>query len=380
MRWTEKGKLNIKAADLALLSNPTFRGKAWANVSSWVRTENNYPPIPSAVFFALLSNPKETNPKMLWMRYRSLLEVSNNPEKYYHQHTITVHGKTRQISQPMYPLEAYQRWILKNILEKTPTTEYTYAYKKGTSLIDNARVHLGNQVLVKLDISHFFDSITFGMVYDVFANQMRFPTEGATLLTNLCCLNGRLPQGACTSPYLSNLCVIKADNEIAEYCKEHNLSYSRYSDDMTFSGNRIAVKDLISFVQQTLKKYGFRLNYKKIHVDGKGRQHRVTGIVCNEKISTPVDYRKQVRQEIYYLKKFGVVDHLIHMNNSEFMDDNGTPNADSYFSSLLGRIAYVLQVTPDNEEFVKYREYVNGCMDKEEKRKALLKRIELGLW
>ena len=176
------------------------------------------------------------------------------------------------------------------------------------------------------------------------------------------------------------MCVIKADNEIAEYCKEHNLSYSRYSDDMTFSGNRIDVKDLISFVQQTLKKYGFCLNYKKIHVDGKGRQHRVTGIVCNEKIRTPVDYRKQVRQEIYYLKKFGVVDHLIHMNNSEFMDDNGTPNADSYFSSLLGRIAYVLQVTPDNEEFVKYREFVKSGIDKEEKRKDLLKRIELGLW
>ncbi len=380
MRWTEKGKLNIKAADLALLSNPTFRGKPWAKVSSWVRTENNYPPIPSAVFFALLSASKETNPKMLWMRYRRLLEVSNNSENYYHQHTIKAHGKTRQVSQPKYPLEHYQRWILKHILEKAPTTEYTFAYKKGTSLVDNARVHLGNQVLVKLDISHFFDSITIGMVYDIFANQMLYPREGATLLTNLCCLNGKLPQGACTSPYLSNLCFTKADNEIAEYCKEKNLSYSRYSDDMTFSGNQIDVKDLISFVKQTLKKYGFQLNYKKIHVDGKGRQHRVTGIVCNEKINTPVDYRKQVRQEMYYLKKHGVVDHLKHLNNSEFVGDNGSPDVDSYYSSLLGRIAYILQVTPGNKEFAEYCEYVKECMDKEEKRNALLKRIEMGLW
>ena len=380
MRWTEKGKLNIKAADLALLSNHAFRGKPWAKVSSWVRTENNYPPIPSAVFFALLSAPKETNPKMLWVRYRRLLEVSNKPEDFYRQHTTTVHGKKRQVSQPMYPLETYQKWILKHILEKAPTTEYTYAYKKGASLVDNARVHLGNKVLVKLDISHFFDSITFGMIYDIFANQMNYPREGATLLANLCSLNGRLPQGAYTSPYLSNLCFIKADNEIAEYCKAHNLSYSRYSDDMTFSGNQVDVKDLISFIKLTLKKYGFQLNYKKIHVDGKGRQHRVTGIICNEKINTPVDYRKQVRQEVYYLKKFGAIDHLNHMNDSEYMDDNGAPDVDSYYSSLLGRIAYILQVTPDNEEFVKYSEYVKGCMDKEEKRKALLKRIEIGIW
>lgn len=380
MRWTEKGKLNIKAADLALLSNPTFREKPWVKVDSWVRTENNYPPIPSAVFFVLLSAPKETNPKMLWFRYRRLLEVSNKPEEFYRQHTITVYGKTRQVSQPMYPLEAYQHWILKHILEKAPTTEFSYAYKKSTSLVDNARVHLGNQMLVKLDISHFFDSITFGMVYDIFANQMHYPREGATLLTNLCCLNDRLPQGACTSPYLSNLCFIKADNDIAGYCKEHNLSYSRYSDDMTFSGNQIDVKDLISFVKKTLKRYGFQLNYKKIHVDGKGRQHRVTGIVCNEQINTPVDYRKQVRQEMYYLKKYGVVDHLKHLNNSEYVDDNGSPDVDAYYSSLLGRIAYILQVTPDNDEFLEYREYVRSCIDKEEKRKALLKRIEIGTW
>ena len=131
-----------------------------------------------------------------WIRYRCLLEVSNKPENYYHQHTITAHGKTRQVSQPTYPLDTYQRWILKHILEKAPTTEYTYAYKKGTSLVDNAKVHLGDRVLVKLDISHFFDFITFGMIYDVFANQMHYPREGATLLANLCCLNGKLPQGA----------------------------------------------------------------------------------------------------------------------------------------------------------------------------------------
>ena len=375
MRWNEKGKLNIKAADLVLLSNPAFKGKPWTKIDSWEKTEKNYPPIPSAVFFTLLSEPREKNPKMLWMSYRRLLEVSNKPEDFYNHHTITVHGKTRQVSQPMYPLEAYQHWILKHILEKAPTTECAFAYKRGTSLVDNARVHLGNQVLVKLDISHFFDSITFGMVYDVFSNQMHYPREGATLLANLCCLNGKLPQGACTSPYLSNLCFIRADNDISEYCKEKGLAYSRYSDDMTFSGNRVDVKDLISFVKQVLKKYGFKLNYKKIHVDGKGRQHRVTGIVCNEKINTPNVYRKQVRQEMYYLKKFGAVDHLIHMNFFASMDD-GAPDVDSYYSSLLGRIAYILQVTPEDEEFMKYRDYVKECMSKEEEQEAVQRQIE----
>ena len=68
MRWTDKGKLKIMAADLALLCNPAFKEKPWVKVDSWVRTENNYPPIPSAVFFALLTATKEKNPKMLWIR------------------------------------------------------------------------------------------------------------------------------------------------------------------------------------------------------------------------------------------------------------------------------------------------------------------------
>ena len=364
MRWDESGKLNITASDLALLKHNAFREKSWAKIDSWTHAENACPPILSAMLFCLLSGPDDPSPKMFWMRYRRLLEVSNHTGAYYRQHTISTHGKSRTIYEPLQPLAGYQRWILKNVLEKVTTTKCAYAYKKGVSLVDNARVHQGHAVVVKLDISHFFDSITYGMVFDVFANMMRYPREGATLLANLCCLEDKLPQGACTSPYLSNLCLVRPDIEIEEYCDKNHISYSRYSDDLTFSGDQIDVKALILFVRQVLRKYGFKLNCEKTHVDGKGRQHRVTGIICNDKINTPAVYRKQVRQEMYYLKKFGVQSHLKRLNDPNYLAENGEPDSDAYYSSLLGRIAYVLQVNPDLEEFLEYRQYIKSCLDK----------------
>lgn len=279
MRWYPSGKLNFTAADLAVLSHPAFASKPWAGAGAWLRADPAYPPIPSALVFSLLAGPRESRPERMWKQYRKLLEIANDPAQYYVSHEIVQHRKPRTISAPFYELAQYQRWILKNILERAPTTDFAFAYKKGLTLADNARVHLGRSVIVKLDLVHFFDSITFGMVYEVFAGQLRYPQETAVLLANLCCLNGRLPQGACTSPYLSNLCFAKADGELAGYCREKGLAYSRYSDDLTFSGDRIDVKELIAFVRETVKKYGFSLNYRKIHVDGKGRRHRVTGIV-----------------------------------------------------------------------------------------------------
>lgn len=380
MRWHKSGKLNIGTADLALLTSPAFKDKFRSDVDSWMAYDGRYPPIPSAVFFVLLSSPEGKKPETLWMRYRQLLEVSNNPGEFYRLHTIFVNGKTRTVAEPLKPLADYQKWILKHILENAPVTDCAFAYRKGLSLVDNARAHKGHKVLVKLDISHFFDSITFGMVYGIFYGQMHYPREGATLLTSLCCLGGRLPQGACTSPYLSNLCFVSADKEFIEYCKRNGLSYSRYSDDLTFSGDEVDVKALISFAGQILKKYGFKMNYKKIHVDGKGRQHKVTGIVCNDKLNTPADYRRQVRQEMFYLKKYGVEDHLKHLGNSLYASDSGGMDVDVYYSSLLGRIAYILQVTPGQKEFAEYRDYVKACMRREDKLKTFLRETGMKRW
>ncbi|MBR4549772.1 MAG: RNA-directed DNA polymerase [Oscillospiraceae bacterium] len=362
MRWYPSGKLNFTAADLAVLSHPAFASKPWAGAGAWLRADPAYPPIPSALVFSLLAGPRESRPERMWKQYRKLLEIANDPAQYYVSHEIVQHRKPRTISAPFYELAQYQRWILKNILERAPTTDFAFAYKKGLTLADNARVHLGRSVIVKLDLVHFFDSITFGMVYEVFAGQLRYPQETAVLLANLCCLNGRLPQGACTSPYLSNLCFAKADGELAGYCREKGLAYSRYSDDLTFSGDRIDVKELIAFVRETVKKYGFSLNYRKIHVDGKGRRHRVTGIVCNEKLNAGADYRRKVRQEIYYLRKYGAADHLRRRNDPAYRNADGTPCVERYYAALLGRISFILQVDPEQEEFWSYRDYVRDLM------------------
>ena len=366
MRWSKSGKVQISEADLAVLSSGAFRDKDWARPEAWFEA-TGFPPVSSAMLFTLLTNRKETNPKLLWAQYRRLLEVSNDLPRYYRQHSREIGGKTRLISQPMYPLAGYQYWILKNILERAETTDCAFAYKKGLSLADHARVHRGKRILIKLDLAHFFDSISYGMVYAVFSEQMHYPKEGATLLANLCCLDGRLPQGACTSPCLSNLCMSGIDREIQDYCREKGLRYTRYSDDMTFSGERADVRALVKQVERILRKRGFSLNYRKIHVEGKGKRHKVTGIVCNDKINTPTDYRRKLRQEMYFLQKFGPAEHLKRLDDPRYRNDAGEADVEKYLSALQGRVAYVLQVDPENGEFSRYRDLLR------EMRKARIK-------
>lgn len=100
MRWYPSGKLKVTEADLALLSSARFREKAWAKPEYWLRENNPYPPIPSAVFFTLQSCHGETNRSVLWRKYSTLLAVSNDPGAYYRRHTIETRGKARAVAEP----------------------------------------------------------------------------------------------------------------------------------------------------------------------------------------------------------------------------------------------------------------------------------------
>lgn len=112
------------------------------------------------------------------------------------------------------------------------------------------------------------------------------------MLTNLCCLNGSLPQGAPTSPMLSNIVLEDFDNEIGLYAIEQKIRYTRYADDMTFSGDFNAGK-VISKVKRQLNDLGLKLNDEKTRTRGRGQRQEVTGIVVNEKMQLPRSERKR---------------------------------------------------------------------------------------
>lgn len=357
MKYTQDGRLICNETDLAVLHRAAERGKAWGNISLYTSDEPaGLPPIPSVQVFVLLFLHPQTYQSYLG-GLQEVMKISNDSADYYFTRTIdTELRKPRRIVTPFPYLMALQRWILRNILDRLEVSPVSFAYRKGVSLADNAAPHLGKRRLVKLDIRHFFESISSGKVYTVF-EEAGYAKPIATLLTKLCTLRGCLPQGAPTSPALANLVMRRFDARMNTYCLEHGISYTRYSDDLTFSADEMDAGALIRFARSALREEGFALNFEKIRVLGAGAQHRVCGLVVNEKLSVPKAYRKKLRQEMYYLSKYPIQEHIRRLNDPKYMERDGTVRTEYYLRNLLGRLQYVNQF-PHTEEFRRYASIV----------------------
>lgn len=291
----------------------------------------------------LISNEKLSDKEKLKLLYT----ISNHAEKHYKVFKIPKrNGGYRTIYEPDYTLKSIQRNILNNVLNERITSSYAKAYKKGLSLVDNATPHLNKKVILKLDIKDFFPSIDFLKVYKKAFPRNMYPEAVASLLTNLTTYNNFLPQGTPTSSYISNLVLRSFDIKVGNFCEDRNISYTRYCDDMTFSGS-FDTKEVITFVKNALYKEGFILNKQKIKIIKPNKAQIVTGIVCNEKLSIPRPYKKAIRQSMYYINKYGLDNHLKHIKN---LDDKTT-----YLNKLYGQVLFVLQIEKNDSEFLNYK-------------------------
>ncbi len=281
---------------------------------------------------------------------KTLYSVSNHIEKHYRKAIIPKqNGDDRELCVPDELLKSIQRSIVNNLLLYERISPYAMAYREGGSTLKNARPHIGAPVILKLDIKHFFDHIVYPVVKDKVFSGERYSEENRILLTILCIYKDSLPQGAPTSPIISNIILKDFDDAIGAWCKARGIRYTRYCDDMTFSGD-FDPKETILMVKTELKKMGFFLNDKKTIIVRNGQKKIVTGIVINEKINVPVEYRKNIRQEIYYCKKFGIAEHIRHSNlDSDEM---------AYLRKLLGKVNYVLSVDKTNKEMQEYKKWL----------------------
>lgn len=236
-----------------------------------------------------------------------------------------------------------------NILNNKSISQYAKAYHKGIALKENAIPHINKEMILKLDIENFFESISFLDVYHSCFPIEYFPKSVGMLLTYLCTYEDHLTQGSPTSAYISNLVMKEFDEELGKWCDLKNISYTRYSDDMTFSGS-FNPSEVIVQVRKMGYKLGLELNKDKIHVVYNSSSQNVTGIVVNEKIQVSSQYRKKIRQEIYYIKKFGLASHLKYCGI--------TMNSKKYLNILYGKILYVLQVNENDKEFINYKQFI----------------------
>lgn len=286
---------------------------------------------------------------------KTLYSISNNIEKNYKIYKIKKrNGKYRTIYEPNSLLKHIQKQILENILNNKSISKYAKAYHKGISLKDNAIPHINKKIILKLDIKDFFENISFVDIYNSCFPIEYFPKSVGMLLTYLCTYDEHLTQGSPTSAYISNLVMKDFDEVLGAWCEDNNISYTRYSDDMTFSGN-FNPSEIIIKVRKMLYILGLQLNNDKIHIVNKSSCQLVTGIVVNEKTQVSSKYRKEIRQEIYYIKKYGIKSHLQKRNIND---------TKKYLNMLYGKILYVLQINENDNEFKKYKTYIFNLKNK----------------
>ncbi len=283
---------------------------------------------------------------------KTIYSISNNIEKNYKIYKIKKrNGKYRNICEPSSNLKQIQKRILTNILNNKSISKYAKAYHKGVGLKDNAIPHINKEMILKLDIKDFFENISFVDIYNSCFSIEYFPKSVGMILTYLCTYDNHLTQGSPTSAYISNLVMKEFDEELGNWCNLKNISYTRYSDDMTFSGE-FNPSELIVIVRKMLYKLGLELNNNKIHIVHKSSSQKVTGIVVNEKLQVNIKYRNKIRQEIYYIKKFGLSS---HMKKSDINIESK-----KYLNKLYGRILYVLQINEYDKEFIKYKQFIKS--------------------
>ena len=291
--------------------------------------------------------------KDLGFSAKLLYALANNLKKHYKNVEMPKRdGGVRRLSVPDAVLKSVQKRIADNILAYEPVSRYAMAYRYGASVQKNAACHVGKSKILKLDVLRFFDSVYYSTVKEKVFSAERFSEPIRVLLTMLCYYRDGLPQGAPTSPAITNIIMRDFDEAVGAWCGERGIAYTRYCDDMTFSGD-FDEREVKEFVKSELYKHRLFLNKEKTVVATQGKRQSVTGIVVNEKLNVSSEYRRRLRQEIYYCQKYGVKEHIKRI---------GKIDEASYVRSLLGKINFVLQTNPCDREFLNYKSVASNMV------------------
>lgn len=276
---------------------------------------------------------------------------TNHTKFFYRKYSIPKkNGKLRFINEPLPSLKEIQKWILDNILNNIPISAYAKAYTFNRGIKDHVKYHKNQKSVLTLDIENFFNNITSDKVEKLFIDKGYSPLV-SNLLSRLCTLNNSLPQGAPTSPRISNILMLSFDNEISNYCKPKlidgktvQIKYTRYADDLAFSGE-FEMEDITKLVNRELKKLGLNLNKDKTIEKRENQQQIISGIVVNKKIQVPRNKRDELRQSMYYIEKYGLENHLAKIECTK----------SNYISHLLGIANYIVYINPNDKKTLEIR-------------------------
>lgn len=290
-------------------------------------------------------------PRLRWLAYHN--EVATRI--HYVQFSVPKKsGGTRTLSAPHRALAEAQRWIFERIVSTLPVEPAAHGFVPGKSILSNASAHVGRAVVVNMDLEGFFPSIGFARVRSVF-QRLGYSPAVATILALLCTECPRrlvqydgaayhvatgprgLPQGACTSPGLSNQVARRLDRRLQGLANKLGLIYTRYADDLTFSGDD-SMKDRVGYlmarVRHLAQDEGFAVNEPKSRVLRRNTAQLVTGLVVNDRPGVPRDEIRRLRA-------------ILHRARTEGLESQNRERHPNFPAWLRGKIAYVSMSRPE---------------------------------
>lgn len=278
-------------------------------------------------------------------------------------------GGYRIISSPMPRLKEAQRWILENILEKVEMHDAAHGFRASRSIVTNARPHVGADVIVNIDLKDFFPSVIYKRVKGVFRS-LGYSEAAATIFGLICTeaeveeveLDGKtyyvatserhLPQGAPSSPAITNLLCRRFDQRLKKMTDELGFTYTRYADDLTFSASGENLKNICNVLRRAesiVAHEGFEVHPDKTRVLRRSRQQEVTGVVVNSKPNVSRKELKKFRAALYQIEKDGP-------------EGKRWGKSEDVLASMLGYSNYVYMVNPEKGAELKLR--VRALIDK----------------
>ena len=230
--------------------------------------------------------------------------VYKSDEHYKVYHLDKKAGGKREIAQPSRAMKAAQSWILRKVLYRLSSSQNSKGFEIGESILSNAAPHIGAHVLLNLDLEDFFHSVPASHVYSIFYS-IGYNKNISHIFTRLCTFKGRLPQGAPTSPKLSNLACQHLDSRIQGYSGPKGIIYTRYADDITLSAfNEAKIRKAKSIIEKIIENEGFILNHKKTKICGTRKRKEVTGLVVSiDNVGIGRKKYRQMRVEIHTMLK-----------------------------------------------------------------------------
>ena len=278
---------------------------------------------------------------LLGVEVNRLEEILNNVSGHYQEFWMRKRsGGYRMISAPDKDLQAIQSTIYSRILSSvTIVHPAAVGFRCGRSVVDNAAPHLGKRYVLKMDIHDFFGSIRSPRVRQTF-KKIGYPENVSKVLGALCCLHRHLPQGAPTSPALSNIVGYEMDRKLAALAAEYGLTYTRYADDLTFSGDVFPKEQIIPQVKRIIRDEKFEPNHKKTHFMNQSSRKIITGVsvASGVKLTIPKSNKREIRKNVYFILTKGLAEHQRRIGSHD----------PAYLKRLIGMLCYWRAIEPDN--------------------------------